>query len=588
MHRPASAYAVRRSLLFVAGLCACSIQVPKESELFRADANGGADSSQGGNDASGGESSDAGGRSSSKGGNSSAQGGSSASSGSGTQPQGGNGGTTQGGSSVSIGGSSASIGGSSTAPQGGSTSIGGTVSTGGVSHTGGSSAMGGTTTAPIILPPSSAMLKYDFDVSMDTVATDSTTNAHNGTLANVTLAATGRNTDGATFAAADSAIVLPQGLFAQTKMLNVSVWVKLTGNGVDNRLFTLGDGTTSYLYLTLNDGAATPGIRLKFLAPGGTEKTVFTPTQLPLNVWKHVTVTVTAAGAAIHVDSKVVAKDPSLVIDPSVLGETAGGVVGNSPAGTNAFEGMIDEFHLYEGGLTRSEILALSAPKTDYSIFHFDEGTGTATEDSSDRNKDGTLIGGATWAPGIMGTAVKLDNGPTGPAVQYVDLADGLIQDCGYNLTLAGWINLETNNLLAPMIEVAPGTTGNLHLGTAYKKTSELDLTFQMGYNSTSWVTCRAPQVWQMGRWYHIAAVRSGATGTTVQVFINGVSITPSLNDWTNAKTAYTEWGATTQNYFGKTRDDYSYAGLDAAIDEILIACRAYTADEIAQLAYHP
>ena len=138
------------------------------------------------------------------------------------------------------------------------------------------------------------------------------------------------------------------------------------------------------------------------------------------------------------------------------------------------------------------------------------------------------------------------------------------------------------------MIEVAPGTTANLHFGTAYKRTTELDLTFQMGFNSTSWATCRAPQVWQMGQWYHIAAVRSGATGTTVQMFINGVAVTPNLNDWASAKTAYTEWGVTTQNYFGKTRDDYNYAGLDATIDDILISCRAYTADEIAQLAYHP
>jgi hypothetical protein len=432
------------------------------------------------------------------------------------------------------------------------------------------------------------MLKYDFDSGADTVATDSSTNAHHGTFTNVTLAIGGRNTDTAVFAGADSAIVLPSGLFAQTKMLNVSAWVKLSANNVDNRLFTLGDGTTSYLYLTFNDGATTPGIRLKFLAPGGTEKTVFTPTQLPLNVWKHVAVTVTAAGTAIHVDGKVVAKEPTLIIEPSILGATSGGIVGNSPAGTNAFQGVLDEFHLYEGGLTRSEIQTLAAPKTDYSVFHFDEGTGLNTEDSSDRNKDGTLIGGATWAPGIMGTAVKLDNGAVGPAVQYVDLADGLIQECGYNLTFAGWINLETNNLLAPMIEVSPGTTGNLHFGTAYKRTTELDLTFQMGYNTSSWVTCRAANVWQMGQWYHVAAVRSGATGTTVQVFINGVSIAPALNDWSTSKTAFSEWGATTQNYFGKTRDDYSYAGVDGTIDEILISCRAYTPDEIAQLAYRP
>jgi hypothetical protein len=428
-------------------------------------------------------------------------------------------------------------------------------------------------------------LKYDFDTSGDGVATDSTANARHGTLTNVTVSGTGRSTSGASYTAADSAIVMRQGLFAQTKMLNVSAWVKLSADSTDNRLFTIGDGTTSYLYLTFNDGGTTPGIRLRFLAPGGTEKTVFTPTQLPLNVWKHVTVTMTAAGTAILIDGKVVAKEPSLIIEPSVLGETAGGIIGNSPDGTHAFQGIIDEVHLYEGGLTRSEILTLSAPKTDYSMFHFDEGTGTTTEDSSEKNKDGTLIGGATWVPGISGTAVKLDNTNTGPAVQYVDLTDGLIQDCGVNLTVAGWINLETNHFMAPFFEVALDGTVNLFLGTAYKK--DPDLTFQMGWNTTSWATCRASQVWQMGQWYHIAAVRSG-TGSTVQTYINGVPLTPVLNDWGSSTRAYSDWGATPMNYFGKSRDDFNYPGLDATIDEILISCRAYTPGEIAQLAYRP
>jgi hypothetical protein len=48
-------------------------------------------------------------------------------------------------------------------------------------------------------------------------------------------------------------------------------------------------------------------------------------------------------------------------------------------------------------------------------------------------------------------------------------------------------------------------------------------------------------------------------------------------------------WAATsTMNYLGKSRDDMTNPGLDATIDEVLISCRNYTADEIKQLAYRP
>jgi hypothetical protein len=369
-------------------------------------------------------------------------------------------------------------------------------------------------------------------------------------------------------------------------MLNVSAWVKLTANSADNRLFTFGDGTNSYIDLTFNDGTVTPGIRLKYRPSGGTEKTLVTPTQLPLNVWKHITVTMTLAGAAIYVDGKVAAKDPTLIIDPSTLGTTAGGVVGNSPAGTNAFQGTIDEFYVYDGGLTRTEILALAAPKTDYSIFHFEEGTGTTTEDSSDRNKDGVLVGGAAWAPGILGNAVKLTNGTTGPAAQYVKLADGLIQDCALNLTVAAWVKLETNNYQASVFEVGPDDTALIRLGTAYKPGMSPDLTFQMNWNSTSWATLRAVNAWTLGQWYHIAAVRT-SNGSTAQVYLDGAPLTPAVASWGGTR-SFADWGATTRNYFGKSNDYYPYPGFNGTIDEILISCRVYTDGEIAQLAYKP
>ena len=45
--------------------------------------------------------------------------------------------------------------------------------------------------------------------------------------------------------------------------------------------------------------------------------------------------------------------------------------------------------------------------------------------------------------------------------------------------------------------------------------------------------------------------------------------------------------GNSTLNFFGKSSND-AKAGFNGSIDEILISCRAYTDDEIKQLAYLP
>ena len=380
---------------------------------------------------------------------------------------------------------------------------------------------------------------------------------------------------------------MPTNLLDQVHVLSVSAWVKLSSDNAGNRLFTFGDGANSYLYLTFNNGEVTPGISLKFLAPAGSAKVLTTPTQLPLNVWKHVAVTMTTAGSAIYVDGKIVAQSSLIIIDPATLGRTTGNFVGNSDTGADAFQGMIDEFHVYEGALTRSEILQLAAPKRDYSIYHFDEGTGTTTEDSSDRRIDGTLIGGAVWVPGVFGNAVRLDNPSIGPAVQYVRLAGGIIADCTTNLTMAGWVNLETNYYMASLVDISPNESAGLHFGTAYKTVTDLHLLMQSG--SSTWNSVRATRSWVMQRWYHVAVVRSG-TGSTVTLYVDGLVATTTGGTWTGT-TSVDAWGLTTQNYFGKSRDAIladTYPGLDASIDEILISCRAYSAGEIAQLAFKP
>jgi hypothetical protein len=286
----------------------------------------------------------------------------------------------------------------------------------------------------------------------------------------------------------------------------------------------------------------------------------------------------------MYVDGKVVAQNNSLAMDPSAIGPISDALVGNSETGTLPIQGQVDEFHLYEGLLTQSEIYALAVPQTDYSMFHFDEGSGTSVADSSGRAKNGTLTG-ATWTTGAFGSALKFDNPGTAPAVQYATLPDGMIEGCTTTLTLATWINLETNDAAhadAPILQFAQDEFHYIDF-TTYAGGKKNQETFSFGVQDGNgvWRTQRKIPYydWKLGQWSHTAIVRNG---TSVDLYRDGVS----LGTW-DYKSSAAFWSTTTKNYLGRSQLD-TLAGWDGSIDELLISCRAYTADEIKQLAYRP
>jgi hypothetical protein len=380
---------------------------------------------------------------------------------------------------------------------------------------------------------------------------------------------------------------MPSTLLGTSQSLTVSAWVNLTTNTAENRLFYFGtaDGT-SHFTLTLNNGAS--GTSVRFKSPTGVEQVLTTPTQIPTGIWKHITVSISNAGAALYVDGKIVKQDNTLVMDPSTLGTPMTNLVGASPTAGQNFQGVIDEFYVYNGVLPLSDIRVLAAPKTDYSIYHLDEGTGTATYDASLRHLDGTLVGGATWIPSPFGTGVLLANtSSVTPAQQYVDLADGLVADCGLNLTVAGWFNITSNASEAPLFEFGKDTSNYVNV------TTFVGAPYSQSVFSFNLENIGAPHVararpyggWTTGaaKWTHIAVVRS-SDGKPVYLFQDGVR---AVTGSTNTGALLSSWGTTTLNALGKATSD-TLPGFDGAVDEVLVSCRAYTDDEIKQLAYLP
>jgi hypothetical protein len=139
--------------------------------------------------------------------------------------------------------------------------------------------------------------------------------------------------------------------------LTVSAWVYLTANPAGNRLFDFGGSATSGVYFTFNNGAS--GTELGLRSASGT-RTLVTDTQLPLNVWKHVAVTMSSSGTVMYVDGGVVARSTTLVIDPAAIWPTTNLIGASLTPGEPALAGRIDEFYIYRRVLTLNEIRQLA------------------------------------------------------------------------------------------------------------------------------------------------------------------------------------------------------------------------------------
>ena len=494
------------------------------------------------------------------------------------------GGVTAMGGAVATGGEPSTGG---TVTTGGEPSMGGAVTTGGEPSTGGAVTTGGepSTGGTSSVAPQ-AILQYNFEDNTGTNATDSTPNHNDGTLtSSVVWSASGRNGNAVSFAGADSSVAMPTGLLAGSHALTISAWVQLTASAAENRLFYFGTGST-HLTLALNDSASPAGISLRYQGPTGGELVLTSPTQLPTTgVWKHVAVTLSSAGAAMYIDGKIVAQDNTLAIDPSALGATTTNLVGSSPT-AQVFQGLIDEFYVYNYVLPLSEIRQRAWPKTDYTIYHLDEGTGTATVDSSDRAINGTLTGGPTWVASPFGTGVMLANSPATAAQQYVTLADGIMNNCTTAATFSAWINLTTNTTDAPVLEFGSDSTHYTSFQT-YSTSKGGPVLSLYWINATKTYTCRQTGAsYTLGQWTHIAAVRGANTngaGRYEAVYENGVSKFSASNTSTSANFAT----PTPLSFLGKSQVATT-PGFNGAIDEVLVSCRQYTDDEIKQLAYVP
>jgi len=154
---------------------------------------------------------------------------------------------------------------------------------------------------------------------------------------------------------------------------------------------------------------------------------------------------------------------------------------------------------------------------SDYGLvaeWHFDEGSGNVTEDSSGNGNDGTIYG-ATWTTGVSGTALEFDG-----VDEYVDVEDDI--HSATTGSMEAWIKLDDTSAYAyEIIDVGKSGSDYFVFDIQYGKV----IHFLKTGGTVRW-KYRTIQTLSPGVWYHIIVTQDGIAPKT---YINGDEVSTEL-----------------------------------------------------------
>jgi hypothetical protein len=147
----------------------------------------------------------------------------------------------------------------------------------------------------------------------------------------------------------------------------LATWVYVTAQTKWQRVFDLGNSTTTYMFLTTGEGTDSKYfVRFAITTGGSTaEQRIDSTAALSLNAWHHLAV-VLADGSpytgSLYVDGALAGSNAAMTLHPADLGATTANYIGRSQYTADPyFKGLIDDFRVYRRALTATEIMTLYA-----------------------------------------------------------------------------------------------------------------------------------------------------------------------------------------------------------------------------------
>jgi concanavalin A-like lectin/glucanase superfamily protein len=454
--------------------------------------------------------------------------------------------------------------------------------------------------SPDAFVDTSLMLRYDFEDTA-TVVTDSSSRGKNGTLNDIAAwTASGRNNRGLALSGGSPAtrfVTFPDGVLTGVSDFTISTWVK--PNTIANwvRIYDIGNGApgTRWMFLTLSGftGPTNDGVHAASFGGPSNEIISASSTQLPVGVWKHVAVTGSGGVRTVYIDGYPAATaTTALAVPPSDMEPIGGNSwIGKSRFPDPGLDGTLDDFRVYNRVLSQAELADLAWPQHDYSYWRFDETSGQTAKDSSDNAVPTALMTGPTWVAGKVGGALDFPGGPHAATGPHAELATSPLANCTDQFTVATWVKMHTLDTWARIIDFGTGPGSSMYLTPFDDQGAGVHgMRFAMFSPTTAFnMSTPTPPLPADDTWHHVAVTvvpvvdQNQVTNEMVTMYVDGAVVLTQLNT-TGIKIS--DYKTTTENYLGKSRFMDTDPYLHAALDDLRISCRAFTADEIKNLAH--
>ncbi len=210
-------------------------------------------------------------------------------------------------------------------------------------------------------PPPPLVAQYRFDDGGGTSAADSSGNGRTATLSGGAGWTTGHAGGAVDLTGSGGYVGLPAGLLAGATAGTVAAWVRINALSTWSRVFDLGSGTGTNMFLTPRSDAGTA--RFAITSGGaGAEQRINAPSALPTGVWTHVAVTLSGSAGVLYVNGTEVARNSALTLRPGDLGSTTQNWIGRSQYAADPYlNAAVDDLRLYSRALSATEIAQLAA-----------------------------------------------------------------------------------------------------------------------------------------------------------------------------------------------------------------------------------
>ncbi|SFV17535.1 LamG-like jellyroll fold domain-containing protein [Pseudoduganella namucuonensis] len=197
-----------------------------------------------------------------------------------------------------------------------------------------------------------------FDESGGTTAADASGQGHAGTLVGGATWVAGKKGNCVSLNGSTGYVSLPAGIMSDVADATIACWVYWNASQTWARVFDFGSGTGHYMFLTprANDGLPRFAITVN---GGSNSQAIAGNAALPTGQWVHVAVTLSGGTGKLYVNGAQAGINTGMFLAPFRLQNTTRNWIGRSQYPDPYFNGKIDEFRIYRGALSATEVAAL-------------------------------------------------------------------------------------------------------------------------------------------------------------------------------------------------------------------------------------